>query len=94
MGHGGDKYGYDTSGFDDAFILDGPQENGIPVTLIPPSVPVPSPFSTHSWHRVEAVGTMSLTLRSIREAILRCDANKAGQEKDRLAFHSPLDRSF
>jgi hypothetical protein len=29
-----------------------------------------------------------LALRSIRETILRCDANKAGQAKDRLAFHS------
>ena len=28
MGHGGDKYGYDLSGIDENFILDGPLENG------------------------------------------------------------------
>jgi hypothetical protein len=28
MGHGGDKYGYDLSGIDEQFILDGPLENG------------------------------------------------------------------
>jgi integrase len=29
MGHGGEQYGYDLSGMDEAFILDGPLENGI-----------------------------------------------------------------
>jgi hypothetical protein len=28
MGHGGDKYGYDLSGIDENFVLDGPLENG------------------------------------------------------------------
>jgi integrase len=28
MGHGGDKYGYDLSGIDEQFILEGPLENG------------------------------------------------------------------
>jgi integrase len=29
MGHGGEEYGYDLSGMDENFILDGPLENGI-----------------------------------------------------------------
>jgi hypothetical protein len=28
MGHGGDKYGYDLSGIDETFIIEGPLENG------------------------------------------------------------------
>jgi hypothetical protein len=28
MGHGGDKYGYDLSGIDENFVIDGPLENG------------------------------------------------------------------